>query len=455
MALDYTTAETGIFVHLGKYAWAFNDLLSIADTLLPEARDDIKGSFAANAALRAVLGDIDQTFNGFQQAVVGWRSGMASLVETRLLDRVTVLEELDTDATLQLVLTELIRRMNDDSASVNASVVTLGSPTADGGNEGSGTALVSKVLDGYSSPGLLSGGTSAPSHIEYNGLDSQLACSETMTLTCVADSQTDGRTEGEEQFQWSGGVADQQFGFFTEGSGTGPVISTLNASSIIANRNFEDFTSNAPDSWTIDTGTAGTHILQQTAGANVFRGSKSLKFTGNGALAAIQISQTPTQSQLQPRRRYCLSVWVKADATIAAGDLTIQFEGTGYSAASSEKVEIAAANLPTSWTNYSFFINLPDILPSDFELVIKWTGTPTNAKSVWIDDLAFGTVDWHGGVNAVVLAGATRFVRGDRISFTVANDGGGVHQEFARQVLGVQWPSETDGSETIADALAE
>ncbi len=111
-------------------------------------------------------------------------------------------------------------------------------------------------------------------------------------------------------------------------------------------------------------------------------------------------------------------------------------------------------SLPTAWALQHFFINLPDVIPSDWELVIRWNGTPTNAKSVWIDDLAFGPVTYGGGVGAVVIRGETPFIRDVYFTFTVANNDAGLFQKFFRQVFGVQLPSDAGGTETIDDALA-
>ena len=143
----------------------------------------------------------------------------------------------------------------------------------------------------------------------------------------------------------------------------------------------------------------------------------------------------------------------KADASISAGTLTVQFEGTGYTAGATEKVVILPGALATSWTLASFFVNLPGNIPSDFKLVVKWTGTPDNNKNLYLDDMALGPVTYGGGLGVVVVRGATPFERDDVFTFTVANTEGVVQKAF-RQVFGVQLPSDASAGETIADSVA-
>ena len=44
-----------------------------------------------------------------------------------------------------------------------------------------------------------------------------------------------------------------------------------------------------------------------------------------------------------------------------AGTIQVLFTGTGYTAASSEKVEVLAASFPAAWTLYNFFIVTPSV----------------------------------------------------------------------------------------------
>jgi len=140
-----------------------------------------------------------------------------------------------------------------------------------------------------------------------------------------------------------------------------------------------------------------------------------------------------------------------------AGTLEISFAGTGYTAASSEKISIAPGSYTATYSLYNFFINMPAFIPADFEIVVKVTGTMTNLKNVYIDSLALGPVQWHGGVGITVVAGGTRFRRNDRFTWTIANTDAGVFQTaFRKGLLGnqkVQLPS-VAAAATILDSWA-
>jgi len=374
-----------------------------------------------------------------------------------------------------------------------------------------------------------------PGEAGYIGTDSELTGSETMTLTCVGDSETDGYADGGEQFSWEGDVSSRTpYDYRGSGSGRGS-ISVANGSSLLSNGEFEDWTLDSPyylpTSWDVDSGTganvkrygdlayaytdlvigdpattavtssahafdasdvgrilvvesgtgftAGTYTIASqvggvatlssavgTAGStsgvadcleapSPLRGTYPLQLLGDGSTATIQISQL--MDSLTPLKRYFVGCWVKGNGSVAAGTLTIQMEGTAYTAGAAEKIEMddTALAAQTTWGSEGFFFTAPREIPTDFSLVVKITGTLTTEISVYIDGLVLAEPTWHGGVCAAILAGGTVFLREDRMTFTVANAGEGLFQEFFRQWYGRQLLSSSAGYETIADTLAE
>lgn len=448
MAFDYDTSNTGVFFRIGKFIKYINSRLATATTTLPAELKAIVDPYEA----ADMTGQIDGVYNSFdemQQAVTNERNTLAGYIDATLLDRDTVLEQLAvTNANLDEVLPALIRQMGIDSESVDASTVTLGSVTAASGNTGNGTILITKVLDGYNAP--LDGG---PAIVQYAGLNSELCVgSETMTLDCTADNDRDGLPEGSEAFTWKGGIADVVLGWQTEGSGDGPSLTAAGGVSLLSNGTFEDFTDDEPNGWDVIAGTVATHILQTTA--EQYRGDSALHFDGDNTQASIKISQTIPQGQMQSRRGYFVSVRLKASAASGTGSFTLMFEGTGYTASSSEKVAISAGAMPTSYTLYSFFVCTPATLPDDWALTINNAGTPGASSNVYVDDVFVVPAVYHGGVAAAVIPGSTPFAVSDRFTFTVANDAAGTIQEFFRKWYKVQLPSNGAGSETILDSLA-
>ena len=193
-----------------------------------------------------------------------------------------------------------------DAETVDRSTVTIGAVSAAAGNEGSGTVLTTKVLDAVTSPGSGAAGTYQANR-NYKGVDSELAVpSETMRLTCTADSFADGLAEGAESFNWEGRIGDNQHGFEDEGSGVIGSVTPINSTgvNILQNGDLEDFTSNVPDNWTIEgTAVAGTHIVEETTAADVYHGESALRFDGDGAQASIEVQQAISAASVVAGKR--------------------------------------------------------------------------------------------------------------------------------------------------------
>lgn len=444
MAINYLN----LFEDIGEFVQRVNNYVGYYSDLDTD-ESEIEAELTGNGR-EDILSGTPEMFVAFKGMIVSWITQLITKITQRITHRVTILEELHIgdNTSIDQVLYDMIRDMNDNTRSVQKNTVTLGSVTDDKDNTNAGTVLIGKILDGVTDPN-----TNMISNPEYLGLDSELAITDSMAITCLVDSNNGGATEGNESFQWVGIVKPTaKFNWETPGSGNGPTLNPLNSFTIITNLDFEDFTTNAPDDWDIDTGTAGTHIDDDTV--TPYHGDKALKLTGDSALGTIQISQTVDTSLLAAAKRYCFAAWIKGTAAMLAGTLTIQFEGTGYTAGATEKISLAFGTLAamTSYTLKYFFVNMPEEFPDDFEIVIKVSGTPTTAKPVYIDRACFGPVDYFNGIHASVICGSEKFVRGDRFTFTTTNDEAGVFQSFFRDAYGVQLPS--SGAPTIADSLA-
>jgi len=434
MAIGYSNLFS-VIGEVVQRADQFKALYSSIDTYAGEIESDYIGISRYD-----LISSVPSMFTGFKTTILSWIGQTNQLALSTLQDQDLILEQLTlSDTSISGIMRGLIADMVTNTESITASVVTIGSVTDHKTNASAGTLLLDGTLDGYSSPG-----TGLNSCVSYLGVTSQLAVSDTITVRCIGD------TYGQELFQWVGRPKSIPFHWQDTGTGTGPTFSVINATTSFTNQTFDTFsTANTPDNWTLDSGTAGSHIFKESSG---FLGS-ALKFTGDGALASIQVSQAPVSTPT-PRRRYYVSFWVKGTAGTGSGSLTVQFEGTGYTAGASEKVTMNAAALAaaTSWTHKGFWVNMPTQIPSDFKLVIKVTGTLTSAKDVIIDDLAMAPVTWENGVNIVAYRGSERFVAGDYFTFSITNDNAGVFQRWFRDATGFQLP--TSGSPTRSDTLA-
>jgi hypothetical protein len=448
MALNYSGAG-GMFTTVGKYVKKVNAYLALRATTFPADEDEITAVLEAGN-FNSLIGSTDAAYTAGTSGIVSLRAALAALATTRLLDLNTVVLPLGiTNANIQSVLFALINQMNTDAQTVNQNTVTVGAITPGGANVGNGQILISPILDGATVPGRFQG---AFAHPAYNGLNSQLSIAETMTINCVADSySSNGIAQGNEKFQIQGPLGQQNvWGVGTEGTGLGPQIQNVQASTLIQNGNFTTFSGNVPTSWTLVSGTAGTNVMQDTA--STYLGASALEFTGDGATATIQITQN-VNGQLVPLKRYLLALYYKASATATASQsFAVNFTGAGYTAASTEKIAIPGNLWSTSWALAYFWINLPATLPNPFTLSIAVTGTLPNGTEIFVDNLGFGPAVYENGLAFASVTGSTPFVLRDTFSVPITNAYSGIFQTFARRAWGCQLPA--SGSPTISDTLA-
>lgn len=445
MAVNYAN----VFSVAGEFLQRINEyraLFSAIDTDLAEIRADLV------TAGREDLGDgLQDQFDGYKLALVGWCEALTANMVEMFTHQDAVLEQLGLNTTdIQTVLAEMFRDMVDNSQTINNSIVVIGSVVEDKANANAGVILTDNKLDGYSTPR-----TGFQPNREYNLLETEiLPTLDTIRITCDRDNPSDNVTEGSEEFTISGNPEPPSgFHWQDEGTGPGESLTCLNGAGIISNGEMESFTSNVPDNWTVETGTAGTHILEETSA--IHRGSSSLELAGNASLAEIKLSQALTAGSVNPLRRYCVAAWVRGNASLTQGSLIIQFEdgndtlvGQADSKIDLDQSELAAQ---TTFGLEYFYVNFPAELPDTLKLAIRFNGTPSS-HNVFVDGVAFGPVTYHGGMNVVAIAGSQKFLRGDRFTFTLTNNNNGVFQTMFRRAFKVQMPS--DGSPTIADSYA-
>lgn len=451
MALDYVTANTGVFYRIGELIKILNAHTTLPATTLPAELKAIADPFEA-ADLTPQINTLYDVFAGEQNNQVTLRQQLAGYADTVLSDPVNVLPFLNlTTADLAGDFFEALwAKMVTDTKTVDRSTVSLGSVTAGGSNVGNGTVILTKVLDGVTPP--LSG---VPSLFHYLGVDSELAVNETMIFEVTADS-AGGATSGSESVRWAGGIQQVPFSYLTEGSGEGPTLTVAGTGGIITDGEFENFTvTDTPDSWTITAGAVTTNIAQETS--TTYRSGSALKMLATG-IAAITVTQDLT-NVMTPGQSYMMTLYLKcSSAAPTNGDFTATItytkaDGSG-SGTVSGAISVGHAALTTSFALKSALQQLPLRDMSAVTLTLSWSGTPTNTKNLFIDCVALTPVTYHGGIGAVVVPGSTDFVKGDRFTAAITNDQAGTFQEFFRRQYGVQLRSTGGGTENITDALA-
>ena len=435
MALDYTT----LFGDLGAIIARLNSYQTLGGTTLAADLDDLLTQFETRWLPHE---GVAAYYEGLRDQVTGWRQGLASFADRRVQDQATVQDELRLRAAgLAEVLAALDRKMREDAKEVKACGATATDPEAaeEPANRGDGAAFVTLTLDGYNSPVR-----DGPASIYYDGVQTEMTVpSETMTLTCTADGVQDGLAEGAEVFGWSGGPQWPPLDVRAEGSGSGPSINVANGESLISGKDFDAFTSGVPSGWTVASGSGNT--AQETT--QVFRGDSCLKFTGNAAL-----TQAVSPTVLTGRRRYFVGVAARLSGALPGAQFRLYFTGTGWSGP--DVCSVTGTQLSASaWSLIGGFVTMPSPIPSDWTLAMAASGLTGSGVSLYVASMAFKPVDYHGGVGCVVVAGQTPWQRGDRLTFSVTNDGAGKFQTFARRHWRRQLPSVRTGMYPSAQGL--
>jgi len=442
MALNTTT----FFTVLGKYIKnvnVFNGLLSTIQT----GSDDIETILESNNLTR-LFGPIPNLFNGFKANVVLWIERMNGLVSEIITDRDFVREQIPVQGEdLNSILLALIEYINDESDSVTASVISVGSVSDNVTSTTIGDLVIDTTLDGVTSP--LFGGIATK---EYRGLTSQMAVpSDTIYALCVAKA-----SDGQETWNlFSTAAKTAGYQIQDEAAGPGPSIQTANSdpSSLgVGNSDFETFTTtNVPDSWTM-TGTVTTDYLENNAAKYVFRGSSSLRINTSGTALKQQVFSTV------PNKLYMTSLQVgrnDADPASSALDIVLSVENSDGSTVYFTKT--TTINLPASSSDVFVPAYLHWYLDDQYDpndvyvkvLINNFALTPTVA---YLDEVVVSAPSYHNGVNFSILRGVDEFSVGDRFAVTITNNEAGVIQSYFRKGFGVQLP--TSGSPTIADSLA-
>lgn len=349
---------------------------------------------------------------------------------------------------LSTAIAELIRQMQASSDSVKAcTVATTG--TADSGNYGNGPIVTSTKL--------------------ANGKTAENIVAETVRLTASSATQfsAQGPSVGTDRswYEWPQG---------SSATASVPVIDADGTNNLLANSNFESFTSNTPNKWTGEVGVAGTHFL---ASSTAYGDSYSLQIAGDGSnltslYQKFNDSTNGTSSILSALTQYAFALKAKVSSVPGAGVLTIELIGGESESSLSVLTDAEGAScsttkslpdLTTSWSTISGVFRTPKVMPTYVRLRLRLSTALSNAVNLFLDHLAFGAMTplYAGGPSAAVFAGATDWAAGDFFAVASTNNRGGASylatfqalfdRLFDMRSLGLVLPS--DASPTLADTL--
>lgn len=368
-----------------------------------------------------------------------------------------------TDAAVRSAIDKLIRFMIEDSETIES--VTIGSSVSyDAANTGDGALII----------GLLSA---------ENGEELGMVRAEDLELECVETSQRSRRlTAGRERFRIRGRqpVPGLHHEFLSRGgSGIDATIAASHGAvwqerhaggNLLKQGDLEHWTTNVPDDWSLDVGTAGTH-LQKLTGASVFKGSASGCFVGDGTTETALTLPLDDAIGLSPipARLHALSLWMREGASAPTSGVlrcaVVDSNGTVLNDGGSlpdASFEVNETSLSGSWANFAGVLVMPPTIPAGCELELKWTTPLSNFGQVYFDDIVLQPmVQPHAAGPAFAIhSGATAWALRDRITATITNDRA-LNEWMAELDAALGWyelgmrPPPTAGSPTIANSLIQ
>lgn len=448
MALNLTT----LFTRIGALI-DFGDKVETHRALLVVEVDDVLDEYNNDRELGISL---ESGLPGFVSSAGSPLSTLGSIISNTIIEMVHADDPLPSKD-IDSALIRLRDQMINSSDSLDGTTVSASTAAA--------------KVDGTSNVG---NGQVVVSLVDARGNTTQYVRAESIVLECTNDAQESG-TAGRETFSLKGELSTTNLDEkWPDGSGLSGSITLADPSNDasaaigqnrLTNSDFEDFTANAPDSWTIDTGAAGGTVTKTTT---QHRGTNALEFAGNGSeLTEISFALTGAVV-VKPNKKYVIGFWVRDDGTgPAAGVLSVSLQSTGgtiYNSATSLTTASKTVDLTSVGSTYAFqsiAFETPTLLPTGAKVVIELTTALTNGRSVFIDGCFMAEMAQFGGAGGpfvIMTPGATNFIREDRFVTTITNNNEG---EFVRGLdrylslyeKGLYLPTLTDGNETISDAL--
>lgn len=442
MTVDLDSGD-GLFDRLGK----LKKLVNVVNTAVgdeatadawPKELNDALVKYDGEAnVLRSAVSSLTASLASARSGALAFTRAIRTAAQTTLIEMVDADDPLPTRNVEQALIT-LIAQMEDGSETIDASEPTIAiTPHL---TDGDGV-MVASVKDGRG-------------RALENILAEDIECLVTMTTTA-----------GSERFTCSGeeAISEKLDPDWPAGSGASKTLTAISAAgtspNVLANSDMEDFTTNTPDSWTIDVGSAGTDVLEEAS--TVYAGSAALELVGDGATLTT-LSQTVTG--LASRTPYAVNAWTRVSGVPAAGVLQLElWDGTAViddDAGTANSLAIDLTGETTTYAAHNAVFRLPEPVPATVKFRIRFTTALTNTYSVFLDHLAMApmTEIVDGGPYAAAFSGADNFSLADSFTMAITNARAGSLQEacdifFSTSTYDLLIPSTTGGTETIPDSL--
>ena len=466
------TGTGGLFTRLGKLFGLAKTIRQHQQAIAPTAATSTSGVrtiysvFASTTGTLPMATDLVRAVTDedvVANASVTTLSGIKAAAERTLIEMVDADTKLPS-LTVEDAMRELAFQMNRDTQKVAVTSFTIASASYNAANTGNAIVVVSDE---------------APRIIKDNVVFASKVAgqpyirAETLTFSCVEDTKTAGISSGSEVWHVQGDRSypnlDRRW---RSGSGTMLRVAATSGDqdaggmpgrNILTNSDFEVFESNVPVNWTLDVGTAGTHVASSSTSQ---RGALALRIIGDGSnltkLRQRLNSGSGTYGRLKGDTLYLVSVWVRADggASPLAGTMRISFRDATDTVLSGMTFNIDLTAITLSYVRYGLAVISPVNIPDEAYMVVELTTAITNTNAILLDELTVCEMQRlaPGGPGVAIVAGSTDSRRGDLATVAISNNLVGemnleLDRFFGLYESGIFLPSGTGTNVTVADSL--
>ncbi len=455
MALDFTNNVGSVFVILGKLGSLLKNagIDQVAQQpLLIDTSLGIVAQLNNESDIQGIVG------GGYVSALdaIGSIGGLAQRIGRAVVNRKVFRDNPRQNQTLTSdntadSLREVIRQMKVEGASVLAMPITLAPGVFASGTGGSAGDVV----------------VNASSRRPLDGLVLENSFSETILFTCRNDSYAGNATAFNESFSFYGqAIQSNPFSYsWPQGSGSSGNVSAIDgdtsngSGNLLTNSGFDAWTSNVPNNWSLEVGTAGTNLVQEST--IIFSVGSAVKFVGDGstktALSQTFGSSAGTTALLTPLRQYGVNLFVRRDGTAAAaGVLTVELvDGSGNvvndQGGTANSFTVDLTTLTTNYASYKGAFRTPLVLPSVMKLRLRQSTALTNNRAVYVDKVSCGLQNqlYVSGPYASLHAGSIPSKSLDYGSLVITNGRGAAGTLNTMQALVYRLFTEVQSNELL------
>lgn len=423
--IPFNSNPGGLFNRLGKLALLMAEMRDYQDTQFNYTINTTNGvvaQFDSESDIQAVMGNSYQSILSGPEGAGSVAAQMALATINRMVYRDNPLpnQTLNSQNTLGSIY-EIIEQMITAGETIRKVNVTSSNGSFIGTGNG---VIVSSVV--------------RPS----DGRMLENCFSENIRVTCIADSYTGGVSVGSESFAITGvGTQNDLFAFnWPLGSNCNIQVSAINGDlsgsggNILTNSGFSSWSGNTPSNFSIDVGTAGVNVFQETS--IVYSTGSSMRILGDG-VTLIEITQqlgssTGSFISLSPQTIYAVNLFMRTGAVApGAGVLTIDLvDGDNIvlldEANTPNSFTIDLTTLDTNWESFTGTFRTPIIMPSELYFRLRLTTPLTPAISIYLDKMSLGLMfqTYPSGPYFSVHSGSVPFVIQDYGLSTITNNRG-------------------------------